>query len=147
MATMTPKKKHKHSARRLTDTSIETALIAARGNVSYAASSLGVSRNAIYAHIQKNPQLAQVLTDAREAIVDAAENALMAAVVAKQGWAVCFTLKTIGRDRGYVERVEQQHSGQVAIMSINYADLTDEQLQRIANGEHPATVIASTSGR
>ena len=32
-------------------------------------------------------------------------------------------------------------------MAVNYADLTDDQLQRIANGEHPANVIASTSGR
>jgi hypothetical protein len=60
--------------------------------------------------------LRQVVEDARQSIVDAAENALLAAVVEKQGWAVCFALKTLGKSRGYVEQMDQQLSGQVEIV-------------------------------
>lgn len=35
----------------------------------------------------------------------------------------------------------QQVSGQVSIVNVDYSKLTDEQLERIANGESPASVI------
>lgn len=40
--------------------------------------------------------------------LDTAENRLMKAVKAGKPWAVCFFLKTRGKDRGYVERTEQR---------------------------------------
>lgn len=139
MTTKTAKKKRIKTTARINDDRIEAALIASRGNVSVAASSLSTTRNLLYTHIKKNPQLAQVLTDAREAIVDAAENALMAAVINKQGWAVCFTLKTLGRSRGYIERIETIGAN----VNIDWDDLTDDELAKIAAGEHPATVLAN----
>lgn len=87
-----------------------------RGNLSHAARQLGVARSALQAFINRHPELRQIVTDQREAIVDSAENALAAAVLDKQGWAVCFTLKTLGRSRGYIEQVEQQHSGQLEVI-------------------------------
>lgn len=137
MPRLTPKKKRSTSA--INPLRIEAALNAGRGNVSFAASSLGVTRAALYNHIKRNAHLQQVLTDARESIVDAAENALMAAVVAKQGWAVCFTLKTLGRSRGYIERIETIGSN----VNIDWDDLTDDELAKIAAGEHPAAVLAN----
>lgn len=114
---MTAKKKpEKKSSARIRPDRIATALQAARGNISVAAASIGVSRNVIYQHIKKNEELQQVLTDSREALIDYAESALLQAVGEKQGWAVCFTLKTLGKSRGYVESVEQQHSGQMEII-------------------------------
>ena len=38
--------------------------------------------------------------------MDLAESALKRAVLAGEGWAVCFALKCQGKNRGYVERVE-----------------------------------------
>lgn len=42
---------------------------------------------------------------------DNAESALNRAVINGEAWAVCFTLKTQAKDRGYVERVQQEVSG------------------------------------
>jgi len=114
---MTAKKKPaKKSSARIKPDRIATALQTANGNISVAAKIIGVSRNVIYQHVKKSADLQQILTDSREAIIDYAENALLQAVAEKQGWAVCFTLKTLGRSRGYVEQVDQQHSGHLEIV-------------------------------
>jgi hypothetical protein len=87
------------------------ALTDSLGNVAAAARALHCDRSTLYDYIHRYPALARITTDAREALIDHAESALRAAVLEKQGWAVCFTLKTLGRDRGYIERVEQAHTG------------------------------------
>lgn len=91
---------------RLTAEQIKHALEGASGNISYAAKSLGVSRSTLYRRIDASPALKVVLADSREELKDIAESALKRAVIAGEGWAVCFALKTVGRDRGYVERQE-----------------------------------------
>jgi hypothetical protein len=85
---------------------IEDTLQKSMGNISVAARSLGMTRNALYQRIKRTPQLKTILDDARESLVDVAESALYSAVTKKEGWAVCFTLKTIGKSRGYIERTE-----------------------------------------
>lgn len=85
---------------------IEDTLQKSMGNISVAARSLGMTRNALYQRIRRTPQLKTILDDARESLVDVAESALYSAVTKKEGWAVCFTLKTIGKSRGYIERTE-----------------------------------------
>jgi hypothetical protein len=42
----------------------------------------------------------------REEIVDYAEMGLRGAVLNKEAWAIAFSLKTLGKSRGYVERQE-----------------------------------------
>jgi hypothetical protein len=87
------------------------ALTDSMGNVAAAARGLHCDRSTLYDYIRRYPALAQIVTDARESLIDHAESALRAAVLERQGWAVCFTLKTLGRERGYVERIEQEHRG------------------------------------
>lgn len=113
---MTPKK----STTKLGVARVAQQLKLSRGNVSHAAQSLGVARNTLYSYINKSESLRQILEDERESIVDAAENALFAAVTEKQAWAVCFALKCLGKSRGYVERQEIDHSGRIG---LTYADL------------------------
>lgn len=114
-----------------------------RGNLSHAARQLGCARYTLQAFVNRHFELKQALQDEREAIVDAAENALAAAVLEKEGWAVCFTLKCLGKDRGYVERQEVANTN----LNIDFSTLTDEQLQRIANGESVVSVVNPASGR
>lgn len=73
------------------------------GNVSLAARTLNLTRNALYARIRKSRKLQEVLEDARESLVDIAETSLRSAVLAGQPWAVTLALKTLGRPRGYTE--------------------------------------------
>lgn len=119
MSGVTPKKE-KSEARKAGITYSENVIIAqlqrSHGNVSHAASALGLTRSGLSNRIHNSEALQQVLLDARQTIVDTAENALMAAVVAKQGWAVCFALKTLGKDRGYVETQQLQQSGSVEVI-------------------------------
>jgi hypothetical protein len=112
---MTTEKKRR-STPKMKAEDIRRELLGALGNVSVAASRLGVSRAALHLRIKNDPDLQQILTDAREAIVDRAENALLAAVTEKQAWAVCFTLKCLGKDRGYVEAQQVQQSGSVEVI-------------------------------
>jgi len=96
---------------RLTRKMIEAALMETFGNVALSARRLGVSREYLSRTITKTPALKMILNSAREERVDHAESALSRAVINGEAWAVCFTLKTLGKSRGYVERVQQEISG------------------------------------
>lgn len=86
------------------------ALRASRGLVTHAARRLGLTDEAVRRRLLRTPSLQQVRVEAREAMNDVAESALFAQVEAGEGWAVCFYLKTQAKDRGYIERSEQQHA-------------------------------------
>lgn len=94
-----------------TQKQIEAALVNMSGNVSAAARSLGFQRHHLHAIIAKSEKLQQVVHDARQSMCDNAESALNRAVINGEAWAVCFTLKTQAKDRGYVERTQQEISG------------------------------------
>ena len=91
---------------RVTKKALSDALQKMQGNISAAARSLGLSRVTVHARINADPDLQAVVEDARQSMVDNAESALNRAVIQGEAWAVCFTLKTQGKRRGYVERVE-----------------------------------------
>lgn len=77
------------------------------GNISCVARALNLGRKTVYDRISKSERLKEALADAREIQIDEAEDSLGQAVREKQGWAVCFYLKTQGRRRGYVEKDDQ----------------------------------------
>lgn len=118
---------------KISEKAMGEALKATLGNVSQAARNLGLDRSGIWLRVQKSEYLRQILQDAREAMVDNAESALHRAVTTGEGWAVCFTLKTQGKGRGYVERQEIQQEGRVQV-TVSPVELTDEQLATIAAG-------------
>ena len=107
---------------KLTKDGVTEALKKTNANISLAAKSLGVNRTSLYRFIERSPDLKELITDERESLVDIAESALKSAVVGKEAWAVCFTLKTIGKSRGYVERVEQTgaNGGAIQIQATDY---------------------------
>ena len=90
------------------------------------ATALGVRRSTLYGWLNSDPEFASVLDEAREKLIDMAENRLRTLIqgVPKfeidhngekrfAGWiekpsetAIIFTLKTRGKKRGYVERQE-----------------------------------------
>ena len=96
---------------KLNKRNVEEALREMSGNIAAAARKLGVARLSIYRFIEKNPSLVDVVNDYRQAMADNAESALNRAVINGEAWAVCFTLKTIGKTRGYVERMQQEVTG------------------------------------
>ena len=97
----TPKKRH-----RWTDDELIAGLKSAGGMVHLAARQLGCAPTVIYRRLKRSERLREVLEDQREEFLDIAEASLKRKVIDGEGWAVCFTLKTLGKSRGYVERKE-----------------------------------------
>jgi predicted transcriptional regulator len=85
---------------------VAEALRSQGGVISSAAKVLGSSRSTIYEYIRENPELGQVREETRESTIDMAEAQLFNKIREGHMTAIIFYLKTIGRERGYVERRE-----------------------------------------
>jgi len=96
---------------RFSQATVIAALHETRGMVTVAARRLQCSPQTIENYVRRHPAIAEAKRAERQAILDIGELALVKAVEEGQGWAVCFLLKTQGRDRGYVERTEHEHTG------------------------------------
>lgn len=90
---------------------LQKALRESGGYVTHAAKLAGMSYNALALRIKQNPELQAALDEALEEKLDYAENQLQKLIKAEELGAICFFLKTKGKKRGFVERVEQEHSG------------------------------------
>lgn len=91
---------------RFTPQQVADALQASKGMVYVAARSLGCSANTIYNYIERYKAVKEVMKQERGVMVDTAELALWTALQNKEAWAISLVLKTLGKDRGYVERQE-----------------------------------------
>lgn len=80
------------------------------GNVSAACESFGCERRTFYYWCEKYEEFRKAADEVREERIDFIENALDKRIKAGDTTAIIFALKTIGKDRGYVERVEQKVS-------------------------------------
>jgi transposase-like protein len=92
--------------RKYTEQQIIEALEESKGLIAPAARKLGCARDTIRKYIDEYAEVAQAKLDQREAVTDMAENALYQAILDREAWAVCFYLKCMAKDRGYVERAE-----------------------------------------
>jgi hypothetical protein len=93
-------------AEKYTANQIIDALKEKHGNMSASARFLGCSRNTISRYIDTYPTVKAVYDEERETLIDFAENQLFKQVQDGNITAIIFTLKTIGKLRGYVERQE-----------------------------------------
>lgn len=71
---------------------------------------LGVEHSTVRAWERKYPEVAEKLSEEREKILDIAEDGLFERLKNRDPWAIGFVLKTIGKQRGYVEKQEVIHS-------------------------------------
>jgi hypothetical protein len=99
----------------VTNDQIKKALYDHYGIVSQAARSLGRTRDALAKRIKKNPSLQEALKQARERLIDKGESALVAAIDRGEPWAISLALKTLGKHRGYTEKQEYEHIGELTI--------------------------------
>ncbi len=89
------------------------------GVISEMARLLGTSRQTIYHRLRTDPELAAFHQDQREVFIDEAESGLLRLVREGNVAAIIFTLKTLGRHRGWVEQpasAPAAATGQVVIM-------------------------------
>ena len=113
-----------------------------RGNISAVARSLGVTRQAVAYRIERDDRLKREVIAAREARLDDAESSLDRAVLEGEGWAVCFFLKTQGRGRGYVERLDVGNATEQQIDEAIAAELA--RLALAGPPQIPATTPRGT---
>lgn len=63
-----------------------------------------INRNAIQDRINNSEKLQEIVRDGNEIRNDDAVLSLHKAIRNGEGWAVCFQLKCLGKDRGYIEK-------------------------------------------
>ena len=85
---------------------VSAALQEAGGVKSHAARILGCSTSALSKYIKEDSQLQEIQLSARDTMIDIAEEGLMNALKREDMRAILFTLKTIGKERGYTSRQE-----------------------------------------
>lgn len=81
------------------------------GYVSVIARRLGCSQRNVYKLRNKHASIEEALEEERAKQLDFAEGKLQEQIKSGNTTAIIFYLKTQGKDRGYVERVEQRHAG------------------------------------
>lgn len=112
--------------KKFTDHELVVLLGQTRGNYHACAIKLDVARSTINERVEKSAELTKLVHDLREGRLDIAETALDAAVLRGEPYAICFTLKTQGRSRGYIERqaVDLTSQNQHTVKTETVADLT-----------------------
>jgi len=91
-----------------------------KGNISAIARAHGKTRTWIYEFI-RDRGLWPMVEEARESMTDNVESALYKQALSGNTTAMIFYLKTQGKSRGYVEKTQQENSGETKII-IEYAD-------------------------
>lgn len=104
--------------------SIEDVIVAIRGSKGIKAVAyrrLGCTAVTLNSYIKKYPEVEEAYLEERQGIVDLAEAKLIEQVKGGNWHAIRWVLATLGKDRGYVERVEQSQSGDITI-HVKYGD-------------------------
>ncbi len=78
------------------------------GNISATCSALGITRQTFFNYRKSNKMLAQKLDEVSESLIDFAESKLVEEIGNGNLTAIIFFLKTKGKNRGYVERIESE---------------------------------------
>lgn len=94
---------------------IEEALRQHRGNMTAAGEALGVTRQNISIRVAGSSTLTALVDELTEVRVDRAEMKLDEAVDRGELPAVFYLLSRLGKHRGYVEKTQSEHSGDVKI--------------------------------
>jgi hypothetical protein len=92
-----------------------------KGFITQAAKTLGISRSHLHVLINRHPTIKEALTDAREEMKDFAESKIYQGINNDNTALLILYAKTQMKDRGYVERQEIDHSGEMKI-EVKYGD-------------------------
>lgn len=79
----------------------------AKGIVSYACQKIDITRSCYYKWLATDPKFKEKCDEVNEEVIDIVESKLLSAINNEDLTAIIFYLKTKGKKRGYVERVEQ----------------------------------------
>lgn len=103
------------SASKYTAEQVIEAVRKNKGILTLVARDLGCTRQTIHNYVNRYPTIAAAVEDERESLLDMAEGKLFDQVNKGNITAIIFTLKTLGKHRGYVERQEVEHKGRLVV--------------------------------
>jgi hypothetical protein len=115
------------------------ALNACNGLVYLAAEKLGCTSQTICNYQNRHACIREAVLEKRGRRVDIGEAMLDKAVLAGEGWAVQFLLRTQGKDRGYVQAVQMEGGERPLVVRLvrdpDFYGNRDRLEQLSANGE------------
>ncbi len=117
--------------RKYTDEQIVAALKECKGMIYLAADRVGCHADTIYARAKQSAAIRKCMRAERGRVIDTSELKLYQAIMNGEPWAIQMALKTIGKDRGYVE----QKNVEVLLRQLagQFSQLSDDELIRIAS--------------
>lgn len=89
------------------------AFEAKAGNISQACKAIDIGRRTYYDWLEHDKKFAQNVDDLNEAGIDWGESLLKLQMQKGDTTAIIFFLKTKGKKRGYIEKQEFEHSGDI----------------------------------
>lgn len=105
------------------------ALNETRGMIYLAADRLGCEADTIYSYAKRYASVKEAITRHRGKTTDIAELKLYQAITDGESWAIQFYLRTQGRERGYVEKVDVSILVQQAVAKVaKELDMTPHDL-------------------
>lgn len=111
------------------------------GNISAIARAFKIERPRIYEFVERHPELKEEIEKAREIMVEEAENYLLKNIRSGKETSIIFTLKTLGKKKGYVEKQEVEHTGKIALENIDYKKYNKEQLKRLSEAKSEEDIL------
>ena len=110
------------------------ALKKSLGVVMAASKKTGISRATHYHWYKTDPEYKSNIDDIKEDAIDFVESSLFEQIKDGNTTATIFYLKTIGKERGYVERQEYTGKNGGPIETRDLSNLSDDELRRIIEG-------------
>lgn len=96
--------------KRISNTQIASTFAKKGCNVSATCTALGIDRSTFYEWRKNDQKLDAMLNDESESIIDFTESKLIEKINDGDLTAIIFMLKTRGKNRGYIERIENNIS-------------------------------------
>jgi hypothetical protein len=118
------------NSKKFTKEQVISALVETKGMVHNAADLLGCHHQTVYNYRDKYPEIKQAIEHERGKFLDLAETKLFDAVQRGEAWAIPFTLKTIGKERGYVEKQD---------INLSFDKMSTEELIKFITNQQQET--------
>lgn len=103
------------------------ALEKSMGVVTTAAQIVGISRQSHYDWLANDPEYSKAVSEIENVALDFAESKLFKNIEKSKEASIFFYLKTKGKKRGYIERQEIQHEGDIKSTIIEWKPAEGEK--------------------
>ncbi len=131
MAGKKPQNRRSSSRERVSVAKLTAAIKAAGGVTGKAAKLVGIHRSTFNLYLQRHPELRDVVYEAREHVSDLAEVGLIRDIEKGKDWRLRWRwLATFARDRGFVEQLEIDETGELRKLQQANRELERRLLQQ-----------------